>query len=120
MKMATRVRRSAIENDARSLCRTLVHSLQSRIDKIGKTHVHISPCDHWPEGIITEYHGWMNLLLRLRACNLHPALVEHGIYYHVDNPEEFAGCLRVKQEILRNLPPETFRRMLGAAAGDSL
>jgi hypothetical protein len=72
--------RSAEEDVARGRCRALVHRQGSKLFKIRRDHVAISPCGVWPEGLVTAYNGWQDLLTRLHFCLENPEYVTEGVY----------------------------------------
>lgn len=87
--------RSPEEDEARSRCRALAKSLETRIDKVQRSHVHISPCETWSQGLVTAFNGWQDLHQRMRACLLNPDIVIDGVYI-VDGPIEQLGAQLAK------------------------
>ena len=87
--------RTPEEDEARSKCRALAKSLETRIDKVQRSHVRIHPCPTWEEGLVTAFHGWQDLHQRMRACLLNPDLVTDGVYIK-DWPSEQLGVQLAK------------------------
>jgi hypothetical protein len=84
--------RSPEEDEARSRCRALAKSLETRIDKIKRSHVHVGSCPTWPLGLVTAFNGWVDLHSRMRECLLDPDLAVDGIYIR-DWPAEQLGAM---------------------------
>ena len=87
--------RSPEEDEARNKCRALAKSLETRIDKVQRSHVHLGACPTWKDGMITAFHGWQDLHQRMRDCLLNPDLVTDGVYIK-DWPTEQLGVKLAK------------------------
>lgn len=96
--------RTPEEENARGCCRSMARTLGSRLIKVEKNHVSISPCQKWPEGLITAFHGWVDLKARLEFCRDNPEYVVDGIYvYDADAMFERENALIVKK-LLEDYP----------------
>ncbi len=85
--------RSPEESEARSQCRAIARRHRARVDtRDSKIAIRITPCEIWPEGIVTAFHGWVDLLQRLKRCERSPDLVIEGVYVESDwaDNSEFA------------------------------
>lgn len=72
--------RSRIETYAREQCRSLVHKQGSYITKIDSKRIFVGECERWPDGVVLEYRGWIDLLRRLDDCLSRPNSVVNGRY----------------------------------------
>lgn len=72
--------RTPEEDAARSQCRLIARNNGARLSKLGRTRVEITPCSLWPDGLVTAFHGWVDLLGRLELCRGTPELVTGGFY----------------------------------------
>ncbi len=72
--------RSPEEDAARSRSRALVRALGSRVDKVHHNHIRVIACETWPKGLLTAFHGWVNLEQRLQFCVTDPEMVIDGVY----------------------------------------
>jgi hypothetical protein len=52
----------------------------SRLFKVHGDHVSVTPCRKWPEGLVTAFNGWVDLLDRLTYYRDYPEYVVGGIY----------------------------------------
>jgi hypothetical protein len=62
------------------MCRRIAREQGTYIRRRNKSEFEIGSCGLWPEGIVTDYHGWLDLLLRLRHCVHYPESVVNGRY----------------------------------------
>ena len=72
--------RTPEETHARGACRALVHGVGSSVKKTTPRMVRVEPCEKWPQGIYTAFHGWRDLYRRLELCLEEPELVTDGVY----------------------------------------
>ncbi len=80
--------RSPEEERARTRCRSMAKELGTYIKKYENSHVTVGPCDQWPEGLTTSYHGWVDLEQRLILCREDPDLVIDGMYVASEYTDE--------------------------------
>lgn len=95
--------RSPEENDARSRCRLIARDLGSRLMKVKRTHVSVTPNGLWPDGLITIFNGWQDLEGRLRFCTTEPDNVTDGVYiYDADASFEIESASRIQKYLEEN------------------
>ena len=75
--------RGKAEDEARNSCRSLVHSWKAKIFKVADDYVQVSPCELWPQGLITVFNGWADTYERLLCAEAMPDFVVDGIYFSV-------------------------------------
>jgi hypothetical protein len=58
--------RTPEEASARGECRRIVRALGTYIRRTeDRKYVYVGECQHWPEGVYLEFHGWVDVLSRL-------------------------------------------------------
>lgn len=92
--------RTPAEDEARSACRLIARTQGAKLFKILKTHVQISPCSRWPEGLVTMFNGWVDLQARLEYCLDNPEYVTDGVYiYDADASFEIGPAEEIKKHL---------------------
>ena len=104
MKNENLNRRTPLEDKARGRCRALVRSLDSKLAKVEKKHVAIAPCKIWPRGLITAFHGWIDLYDRLELCRNRPEFVVDGFYIYDPAYDYESIDLEHVRELAEDLP----------------
>lgn len=72
-------KRTREEEQARNFCRSLCRKNGTRLAK-SEDQVVIPACTLWPQGVITAFHGWIDLSERLKVILEEPDLVVDGFY----------------------------------------
>ena len=97
-------RRTPEEDKARGKCRALVKSLGSRMVKVEKRHVAIASCKVWPDGLITAFHGWVDLFSRLEFCRDNPEFLIDGVYIYDADYETEAEDVEHVKTLVQEMP----------------
>lgn len=71
-------KRTPEEDAARSLARSFCLRRGAKIYKLDHDTIAITECVLWPQGIITAFHGWQDVLNRLEMADQEPELVTDG------------------------------------------